>query len=68
MNQRSPHRKIRLKSRIKATNRKCLICGTNPWPNYFYCPACHTSISRSIDIRDRDQSPAPTYRGLINAY
>ncbi|MDI6688043.1 MAG: hypothetical protein QME06_07475 [Desulfobacterales bacterium] len=27
------------------TGRKCKICGKDPYPNYFYCPACHHRIS-----------------------
>ena len=23
------------------SNRKCLTCGRDPWPNYYYCPAHH---------------------------
>ncbi len=26
------------------SNRKCKICGGNPYPNYFFCPSCHHRI------------------------
>lgn len=29
------------------SNRSCRICGKDPHPNYFYCPACHHRISAS---------------------
>ena len=28
-----------LKKRVKSKGRKCLVCGRDPSPNYFYCPA-----------------------------
>jgi len=34
------------KHRPKGWNRKCLICGRDPWPNYFYCYDHHPIISR----------------------
>jgi hypothetical protein len=37
---RRRRRKIRGRS-----NRSCQICGKDPHPNYFYCPACHHRIS-----------------------
>ena len=27
--------------------RKCKRCGCNPWPNYYYCPPCHSIISNN---------------------
>jgi uncharacterized OB-fold protein len=27
------------------TGKKCKICGKDPYPNYFFCPACHHKIS-----------------------
>jgi len=32
-------RKRKLKS-----GRKCKVCGNDPYPNYFFCPACHHRI------------------------
>jgi hypothetical protein len=29
------------------SNRSCRICGKDPHPNYFYCPACHHRVSSS---------------------
>jgi uncharacterized OB-fold protein len=26
------------------SGRKCRICGNDPYPNYFFCPACHHRI------------------------
>lgn len=26
------------------SNRKCKICGKDPHPNYFFCPACHHRV------------------------
>lgn len=31
------------KKKIKS-GRKCKICGNDPYPNYFFCPACHHRI------------------------
>jgi len=31
------------KKKIKS-RRKCKICGNDPYPNYFFCPACHHRI------------------------
>lgn len=35
------------KRQIKKNNigRKCRICGKDPYPNYFFCRACHHKIS-----------------------
>ncbi len=27
-----------------ASGRKCRLCGNDPYPNYFFCPACHHKI------------------------
>lgn len=32
------------KKKIKS-GRKCRICGNDPYPNYFFCPACHHRTS-----------------------
>jgi uncharacterized OB-fold protein len=26
------------------SGKKCRICGNDPYPNYFFCPACHHRI------------------------
>ena len=26
------------------TKRKCVICGKDPYPNWWYCPACHGEV------------------------
>ena len=31
------------KNKVKS-GRKCRICGNDPYPNYFFCPACHHRI------------------------
>ena len=31
------------KKKIKS-KRKCRVCGNDPYPNYFFCPACHQRI------------------------
>ena len=28
----------------RKSGRKCKICGKDPYPNYFFCPACHHKI------------------------
>jgi len=30
--------------RKRKSGRKCKICGKDPYPNYFFCPACHHKI------------------------
>jgi hypothetical protein len=30
-----------VKKAVKSKGRKCLICGKDPKPNYFYCIGCH---------------------------
>ena len=52
---RSPHHKVTKKNK-KTNGRKCLSCGRDPWPNYFYCIDCHPLVSRSIDLRDQNSS------------
>jgi len=37
------HYKSYRKKKIKS-GRKCRICGNDPYPNYFFCPACHHRI------------------------
>ncbi|MGB2688415.1 MAG: hypothetical protein WBC36_05480, partial [Desulfobacterales bacterium] len=37
------HYKSYRKKKIKS-GRKCKICGNDPYPNYFFCPACHHRI------------------------
>lgn len=37
------HYKSYRKKKIKS-GRKCRICGSDPYPNYFFCPACHHKI------------------------
>ncbi len=37
------HYKSFRKKKIKS-GRKCRICGNDPYPNYFFCPACHHRI------------------------
>jgi len=37
------HYKSCKKKRINS-GRKCKICGKDPHPNYFFCPACHHRI------------------------
>jgi hypothetical protein len=32
------------KKRIKPAGRCCIICGKDPYPNYFYCPSCHNRV------------------------
>lgn len=31
------------KKKMKS-GRKCKICGNDPYPNYFFCPACHHRV------------------------
>lgn len=42
-----------LKSRKKKDKpkpeRACQRCGEDAYPNYFFCPACHSKVSSSID-------------------
>lgn len=33
----------------KKSGRTCKYCGKDPFPNYFYCPACHHKVSSSSD-------------------
>jgi uncharacterized OB-fold protein len=33
------------KNKIKPSGRRCKICGKDPYPNYFYCPACHHKVT-----------------------
>ena len=37
------HYKSYRKKKMKS-GRKCRICGNDPYPNYFFCPACHHRI------------------------
>jgi hypothetical protein len=37
------HYKSYRKKKVKS-GRKCRICGNDPYPNYFFCPACHHRI------------------------
>ena len=48
MSKRSPTagRRQRRKKRC-GSSRSCRMCGKDPHPNYFYCPACHHRISSS---------------------
>ena len=41
--------KIRVRKNKKKSGRTCKYCGKDPFPNYFYCPACHHKVSRSGD-------------------
>jgi uncharacterized OB-fold protein len=34
----------RVKKKKTASGRVCRKCGKDPYPNYFYCPACHKKI------------------------
>jgi uncharacterized OB-fold protein len=37
------HYKSYRKKKI-TSGKKCRICGNDPYPNYFFCPACHHRI------------------------
>jgi uncharacterized OB-fold protein len=37
------HYKSYRKKKIKS-GRKCRVCGNDPYPNYFFCQACHQRI------------------------
>lgn len=32
------------------TKRTCRVCGENPWPNRFFCRACHDYVSSAFDL------------------
>ncbi|MEE4359396.1 MAG: hypothetical protein V2I97_23190 [Desulfococcaceae bacterium] len=34
-------------ARKNQKKRTCRMCGKDPYPNYFYCPACHHRVSHS---------------------
>jgi len=34
----------KVKKKKTASGRVCRKCGRDPYPNYFYCPACHKKI------------------------
>jgi hypothetical protein len=33
------------KSRKRSSGRRCRVCGKDPYPNYFFCPSCHRSLT-----------------------
>jgi uncharacterized OB-fold protein len=37
------HYKSYKKKKMKS-GRKCRVCGNDPYPNYFFCPACHHRV------------------------
>ena len=37
----------KVKDRDKPIGRICRRCGGNPWPNYFFCKSCHSSIGET---------------------
>lgn len=40
--------KQRDKNKVREWNRKCRICGQSAYPNYFYCPHCHSRFVGKI--------------------
>jgi len=36
-----------ISQRKRKSGRVCRLCGKDPYPNYFYCPACHHRVSHS---------------------
>lgn len=33
-----------------SSERKCMMCGRDPWPNWFYCPSCHGYATNRLGI------------------
>lgn len=46
---------VAVKDKPAGWNRKCLECGADPWPNYFYCGGergCHNMVTNRQGPRE----------------
>jgi len=44
---KGPNTRRRPGTKPPGWNRKCRICGRDPWPNYIYCPNCFFQLNRA---------------------
>lgn len=52
---RAPHRNTKQANK-KTNGRRCRLCSKDSYPNYFFCPDCHSLVSRLARMDDTAES------------